>query len=210
MPTSRPPLVSTEPAPAGSQPGGRLRRPSGARWSNWFHPGRTPEELARERRCCCPYDSECISCYFSELRHPSDIVGTWVGPGAQAAQAAFQLREQGERAEHRPGEVEVTALGQRRVQMLADLCRGGPEAGLGHVGDLDPVRAELETHDPVEAARVDEDVRPALARKVPLSALPASRSLPSPPYSESFPVPPERKSWPSPPQRGPFPASPGH
>ena len=38
MPKSRPPPVSTEPAPAGSQPGGRLRRPSGARWSSWFVP----------------------------------------------------------------------------------------------------------------------------------------------------------------------------
>ena len=66
---------------------------------------------------------------------------------------------------------------------------------------------------------MDEDVRPALAKKVPLSALPARRSLPSlpasvsmpapsPPYSESFPVPLERKSWPSPPPRVPFPASP--
>ena len=154
--------------------------------------GRTAEELAREWRCCCPYDSECISCYFSELRHTSDIVGTWVGPGAQAAQAAFQLREQVERAEHRPGEVEVTALGQRHVQVLADLCRGGPKAGLDHVGDLDPVHAGLETHDPVEAAREDEDVRPALARNVPLSALPASRSLLSPPASVSMPAPQSR------------------
>ena len=55
---------------------------------------------------------------------------------------------------------------------------------------------------------MDEDVRPALAKKVPLSALPTSRSLPSPPYSESFPVPSERKSRSCSPPRVSFPASP--
>ena len=43
----------------------------------------------------------------------------------QPARAAFQLRKQVERAECRPGEVEITALGQRPVQVLADPRRGG-------------------------------------------------------------------------------------
>ena len=47
---------------------------------------------------------------------------------------------------------------------------------------------------PPGAGSVPKDVCPVLTKKVPLSALPTSRSLPSPPYSESFPVPPERKS----------------
>ena len=39
LPKSRPPFVCTEPAPAGGQPRGRLRRPSGARGSSWLAPG---------------------------------------------------------------------------------------------------------------------------------------------------------------------------
>ena len=48
----------------------------------------------------------------------------------QTRWTAFQLRKQVERAERRPGEVEVTALGQRHVQVLIDLRRGGPEASV--------------------------------------------------------------------------------
>ena len=88
------------------------------------------------------------------------------------------------------------------MQVLADPRRGGTES-LGHAGDLEPILAGLEVHDPVEATREDEDVRPVLT-KVPPSALPTSQS---PPYSESLPVPPERRSRPSPPPRVSFPAS---
>ena len=65
------------------------------------------------------------------------------------------------------------------MQVLADPRRGGPES-LGHAGDLEPILAGLEVHDPVEAASEDEDVRPVMT-KGPPSALPTSQS---PPYSE--------------------------
>ena len=61
-----------------------------------------------------PHDHAEIPRNFIELRHPHELVGTWVGPSAQAAWAAFQLREQVERAKRRPGEVEITTLGQQR------------------------------------------------------------------------------------------------
>ena len=103
--------------------------------------GRTPEELAREWRVVVRMTPNKYH-FISESYDTHRIsLGLELVPARKPAQAAFQLRGQVERAERCPDEVEVTALGQRHVQVLANPRRSGPEAGLGHAGDLKPVHA---------------------------------------------------------------------